>query len=175
MDIDKLTEFAQKIMQVTDTERRYKAVANLQTKIVEAISGVISTCADLIEENTTLRFGGYQNNIFTMFGQYNTARRCVNLLKDHYKDVAEYENDTEEKRAERKQKLEEYRQTVKIGYTEGIKGVHPDMIYCEHGIYRQYDEICKTFDYRLCRMIKRYLCNTDDLRDLKTLFQKVCL
>lgn len=59
MDIDKLTELAQRIMQVTDTERRYKAAENLQQKIVEDIGVVISACSDLIRENATLRWSDY--------------------------------------------------------------------------------------------------------------------
>lgn len=173
--VKKLTELAQKIMQVDDTKRKYEAAANLQQKIVEDIGSVILACTDLIGENTTLRFSNYQSNI-------NTARKCINLLD--YNEVVEYESDTEEKRAERKQKLEEYRQITSIQlppkkvihhmgvecYTEVIRDVSPDVIYCQHGIYRQYSEVCNTFEYRLCRRIQK---NSND--ELKTLFQKVCL
>jgi len=187
--IDKLTELAQKVMQFDDTERKYKAVANLQQRIIEDIGGVISACTDLIEDNRTLRFGYYQSDVFMMYGQYNTARRCINLLKDHYSDVVGYENDTEEKRAERKNKLEQHKQTVSCRMPVKNKTYRtirdggmitqrtvveryedPNKIYYEKGIYRLYNSLYNTFEYRLCRKIQQTSGG-----DLKTLFQEVCL
>ena len=49
-----------------------------------------------------------------MFGIYNVPYRCISLLIDNLNDIVEYENDTEEKRVERKQKLEEFAQVVSI-------------------------------------------------------------
>lgn len=189
MDIDGLTELAQKIMQVANTETKYNAAANLQQKIVKDIGSVVSLCADLIRENATLRFGSYLNEIFTMYGQYNTARRCINLLKNNYNDVVEYESDTEEKRAERMSKLERHRQTINcimpvknVTYEKVRQGdcifyrtiveryEDPNKIYYQNGAYARYSELCNTFEYRLCRKIQG---SSSD--DLKTLFQKVCL
>lgn len=187
MDIDRLTELAQKILQVDDTERKYKAVANLQQKIVEDIGSVLSCCADLVEENTALRFGSYQSNIYRMYGMYSVPRRCLLLLTNarDVKRVVEYEQDTEEKRADRQEKLKRlqgFGQTqrqpklIEHNARTGIRKVvewhdeNPDNIYREGGTYRRYSEVCNSFDYCLCRKIQQSRGG-----DLKTLFQKVCL
>lgn len=182
MDIDRFTELAQKIMQVVDVERRYKAIKNLQQMIVEDIPDVITACTDLINENSKLRFGGYNQEIRFMFGWDNVHRRCINLLTNHFNDVREYESDTEEKRAERKLKLEEYSSTVTIklppkeviysssGVTVIEREPDSNLIYCLHGTYRQYSEVCHSFEYRLCRTIQG-----SSGGDLKTLYQKVSL
>jgi len=185
--IDKLTELAQKIMQVDDTEKKYRALANLQQRIVEDIDGVISACTDLIEDNRTLRFGSYQQNIYMMHGLYSIPHKCIRLLTDT-KDlsrVVEYEGDTEEKRAERQQKLKRLQgfgqsqrqpKFIEINARTGIRKVvewhdeNPDNIYCEGGTYRRYNEICNTFENQLCRQIQQSIGG-----DLKKLFQQVCL
>lgn len=179
-NIDKLTELAQKIMQVDSTERRYKAAGNLQQKIVEDTGSVISACTDLVRENATLRLNGMRD-ILWMY--HDVAHKCIYLLTKYLGDIEEYEQDTEEKRAERKQKLKKYQQITSIqspsqkvihdvrnGRTKVIGDAHPDLIYCQHGTYREYSEICNTFEYRLCRKIQK-----SGGGDLKTLFQKVCL
>ena len=185
MDVDRLTELAYNIISVTDVERRYKAVSNLQETILKDIGRLINDCKDVIESNKTLRFSDFQSEIYRMFGIYNVPYRCISLLIDNLNDIVEYENDTEEKRVERKQKLEEFAQVVSIQlppkkviqhmgtkcYTEVVRDVSPDLIYCQHGTYRMYNELCNTFYFVLCRKIQQ----SGTKGGLKELFQKVCL
>lgn len=185
MDVDRLTELADKVIAVTDTEKRYKAVSNLQETIFKDTGSLINDCKKVIDNNTTLRFSDFQNEIYRMWGIYNVPYKCISLLTNNLKDVIEYENDTEEKRAERKQKLKDFAQVVGIElppkkvihhmgvkcYTEVIRDVSPDIIYCQHGNYRQYDELHNTFYFILCRKIQQ----SEAKGDLKELFQKVCL
>ena len=49
-----------------------------------------------------------------MYGAYNVPHKCIKLLTDDFNKVVEYENDTEEKRAERKQKLRDFAQVLSI-------------------------------------------------------------
>ena len=44
MDVDRLTELAFNIISVTDVERRYKAVSNLQETILNDIRRLINDC-----------------------------------------------------------------------------------------------------------------------------------
>ena len=46
------------------------------------------------------------------------------------------------------------------------------MIYCQHGAYRQYSEVCKGFEYHICRKIQEKGISN---QDLKPVFQAVCL
>lgn len=182
MDVGRFIEFAQRIMDVSDKERQYKGIENLQQRIVADIPDVISACTDLINENSTLRFGDYRQDIGLIIHYNSIHYKCIRLLTNHFNDVREYENDTEEKRAERKQKLEEYSSTVTIklppkevirsssGVTVIERDPDPNLIYCLHGTYRQYSELCHSFEYRLCRTIQE-----SSSGDLKTLYQKVCL
>lgn len=185
MDVDRLTELACNIISVTDVERRYKAVSNLQETILKDIGSLIIDCKDVIESNKTLRFGDFQNEIYRMWGIYNVPNKCISLLTNNLNDVIEYENDTEEKRTERKQKLKDFAQVVSIQlppkkviqhmgakcYTEVVRDVSPDIVYCQHGTYRQYDELHNTFYFILCRKIQQ----SEAKGGLEELFQKVCL
>lgn len=185
MDVDRLTELACNIISVTDVERRYKAVSNLQETILKDIGSLIIDCKDVIGSNKTLRFSDFQNEIYRMWGIYNVPYKCIFLLTNNLNDVIEYENDTEEKRAERKQKLKDFAQVVSIQlppkkviqhmgakcYTEVVRDVSPDIVYCQHGTYRQYDELHNTFYFILCRKIQQ----SEAKGGLKELFQKMCL
>lgn len=181
MEIDKITELANRILKNSDISQKRNGLVNLAKKLQSDIPDVISACTDLINENSTLRYGYYNQEIKSMFGTYNIHRRCINLLIYNLDAVREYENDTEEKRAERKQKLDEYLGVVSIklkpkeviysptGITV-IERDNPDLIYCERGSYRKYSGLCNTFEYRLCRTIQ-----VSSSGDLKTLYQKVSL
>lgn len=185
MEVDRLTELANKVIAVTDTEKRYKAVSNLQETILKDTGSLINDCKKVIDNETTLRFSDFKNEIYRMWGIYNVPYKCIFLLTNNLNDVIEYENDTEEKRAERKQKLKDFAQVVGIQlppkkvihhmgakcYTEVIRDVSPDIIYCQHGTYRQYDELHNTFYFILCRKIQQ----SEAKGGLKELFQKVCL
>lgn len=184
--IDYLVELSEKILKVSDTEKRYKAIGNLQARIYEDAGTVIECCITLVNENKNLRFSDFVSDVFRMYGAYNLPHKCLYLLTEHKSEVREYENDDDSKKEERKQKLQQYAQTVSIllppkkiirhmgvrCYTEVIQDIHPDLIYCQHGTYRQYSEVCNTFYYRLGRKIQT--CN-DNQANLKELFQKICL
>lgn len=185
VDIGRLTELADKILKQQNTEQKYRGVCNLQDKIKQDIGNIISCCGVLIEHNQRLRFSDYFSNIYNLFGAYNIASKCLWLCTEHLNDIVEYENDTAEKKIERQQKLKEYAQVVSIQlppkkvhhmgvkcYTEVIRDVSPDLIYCQHGIYRQYNEVCKRFEYHICRGIQK---NGIDNQCLKPVFQAVCL
>lgn len=188
MGIDDLTELSEKILKVSDTEKRYKAIGKLQERIYEDAGTVIECCTTLVNENKNLRFSDFVSDVFRMYGAYNLPHKCLYLLTEHKNEVREYENDDDSKKEERKQKLQQYAQTVSIQlppkqiikhmgvrcYTEVIQDIHPDLIYCQHGTYRQYSEVCNTFYYRLGRKIQVCICN-DNKANLKELFQKICL
>lgn len=186
VDIGRLTELADKVLKQQSTEQKYRGVCNLQDKIKQDIGDIISCCGVLIGHNQRLRFSDYWSNIYKLFGAYNIAHKCLYLLTEHKNEVREYENDDDSKKEERKQKLQQYAQTVSIQlppkqiikhmgvrcYTEVIQDIHPDLIYCQHGTYRQYSEVCKDFEYQLCREIQK---NGISNQDLKPVFQAVCL
>ena len=186
VDIGRLTELADKMLKQQSTEQKYRGVCNLQDKIKQDIGDIISCCGVLIGHNQRLRFSDYWSNIYNLFGAYNIAHKCLWLCTEHFNDIVEYENDTTEKKAERQQKLKEFAQVVSIQlppkkviqhmgvkcYTEVIRDVSPDLIYCQHGTYRQYSEVCKGFEYQVCREIQK---NGISNQDLKPVFQAVCL
>lgn len=186
MDIQRLTELAGNILKVGSTEQGYKGINNLQKRIREDIGTVIADCEELIAGNTTLRFGCFRMNLIHLFGNYQRVDDCLNLLTHHINDIMEYERDSEGKRAERERKLKEYAGTVTIQlppkkiiqhmgvecYTEVIREISPDLIYCQRGAYRLYREVCDTFYFRLGRKILNSDANTAHLKEL---FQKVCL
>ena len=186
VDIGRLTELADKVLKQQSIEQKYRGVCNLQDKIKQDIGDIISCCGVLIGNNQHLRFGDYLNNIYNSFGMNSMANKCLWLCTEYFNDIVEYENDTTEKKAERLLKLKEFAGTLLIQlppkkviqhmgakcYTEVIRDVSPDLIYCQHGTYRQYSEVCKGFEYQACREIQK---NGISNQDLKPVFQAVCL
>ena len=170
MGIDKITELTDKVLKNSDISQKRNGLAILAKKTRDGIpDGVLSACTNLINaENSWLRFGYYKREIESMHGSCNIHRRVITLVEYNLDAIKEYESDSEVKRAERVQKLSEYSNTVSIELPDGRKS--PNLIYCMHGTYRRYSELCQTFEYRLCRAIQG-VC----VGGLKPLYQEVCL
>lgn len=181
MNVERFTELASKMLAVPDIEKRYMAVFNLQDGLRENIGNLFEDCKELIDENNTLRFGSFMQEVALGFGRDNIPKKCIHLLTYHLDNMKEYETDTEEKREERMRKLREYNGVLGISpkVKEIVNGIatvierDPDLIYCEHGSYRQYTELCNTFYYRLCRKIQKY--NVLKESELREMLRKICL
>ena len=165
-DVKTLTELADKILKQTDVQIRYSGVCNLESKIEQDFNSIIVACRGLISENSGLRFAGYICNYYNMVSNLNFANKCLRLCMNHSDSLKKYENEPDEKRIERRQKLNQYDGVITIGEKS------PDLIYCENGSYRIFNEVCQSFEYRLCREIQKTGINNDEL---KTIFQIVCL
>lgn len=169
MEIDKITELAGSVLKNSDISQKRNGLVNLVKMIRDDIPAVLSACTDLInDENSWLRYGYYKSKIATMIGPCNIHKRVINLVEYNMTDIKGYERDTEEKRAERTQKLCQYQGVVSIELQDERKS--PNLIYCMDGSYRKYSELCHSFEYRLCRAIQE-IC----VGGLKSLYQEVCL
>lgn len=165
-DIKVLTELADKILKQADIQIRYNGIFNLQNKIGQDFNQIISACRDLISENSKLRFSDYLIYYYNINSNHNFANRCLRLCMNHSDSLTEYENEPDEKWMERRQKINQYDGVITI------EGKSPDLIYCENGSYRIFNNVCQSFEYRLCREIQKSGINNDEL---KTIFQIVCL
>lgn len=165
-DVKKLTEFADKILKHADVQIRYNGICNLQNKIEQDSNHIFDACRDLVSENIRLRFNGYLIYYYNINSNHNFANKCVRLCMNHSDRLTEYENEPNEKRIERMQRLNQYDGLISIGEKS------PDSIYCENGSYRIFNEVCRSFEYCLCREIQKYGINNEEL---KTVFQIVCL
>lgn len=165
-DIKVLTELADKILKQADIQIRYNGIFNLQNKIGQDFNQIISACRDLISENSKLRFSDYLIYYYNINSNHNFANRCLRLCMNHSDSLTEYENEPDEKWMERRQKINQYDGVITI------EGKSPDLIYCENGSYRIFNNVCQSFEYRLCREIQKSGINNDEL---KTAFQVVCL
>lgn len=165
-DIKVLTELADKILKQADIQIRYNGIFNLQNKIGQDFNHIFDACQELISENSRLRFNSYLINYYNINSNHNFANKCLRLCMNHSDRLTEYENEPDEKRIERMQRLNQYDGIISIGKKS------PDSIYCENGSYRIFNEVCRSFEYRLCREIQKSDINNDEL---KTVFQIVCL
>lgn len=165
-DVKTLTELADKILKQTDVQIRYSGVCNLESKIEQDFRSIINACRDLISENSKLRFSDYLIYYYNIISNHNFANKCLRLCMNHSDSLTEYENEPGEKRIERRQKLNQYDGVITI------EGKSPDLIYCENGSCRIFNDVCQSFEYRLSRKIQKCGINNEEL---KTIFQIVCL
>lgn len=169
--LDRYIELSEKILKKDDAQTRYKGLSNLINDINLKIPDVIELCAPLYPEATNFRFNHFVTDVWLHSGMMdNEFFNCLFLLNHHRKDIEEYEADNEDKRKERNAKLEQYAQTVRIELPN--YEVHPDIIYCQMGIYRKYRRYYRTACFRMGRLIQ-----TSDLvvGDLKTTMYLVLL
>lgn len=178
-DLGKLERYAQRAMEVQDDERKQTILRNLQQKIVEAIGNVISACEDLIDENTTLRVGSYQQYTFKTLLN-GEAMKSIRLLKYALKDVLTYERDSAGMKAVRERRWQQWKndpmekptpkEIESNGFVSERNAPDPNNIYRVNGSYTRWRELREKFEYRLCRRIRE--CGGGDL---ETLFKAVCL
>jgi hypothetical protein len=193
-ELDSYTEFAEKIMQINDTAQKATGLHNLLNRVKNAISDVITDNAEAIKSNSgSWRFNQYIQNVKWNIGNpgYN---EIICFVYDHISDITEFENDTPEQIERRQKKLKERSQTVSISpiptgeyerhnsphmrITRAKTVPHPDIIYIQRGVYRQYDEYSNitywlNSFYCLCLDIKRGY--DFDKQDFDSVCRLVCL
>lgn len=160
--LDRYIELSEKILKKDDAQTRYNGLSNLINDINLKIPDVIELCAPLYPEAKNYRFNQFVHEDYHHFGMDNEFLNCLFLLNHHRKDIEEYEADDEDKRKERNAKLEQYAQTVRIELPN--HEVHPDIIYCEKGIYRKYRRYYRTVCFRMGRLIQTSNLVVGDLK-----------
>jgi phage-related holin len=182
-ELNRFTEFAEKIMQNDNITQKATGLHNLLSKVKNTVSDVITSNAEAINSNTRCRINDYKQNIHLGFihSRYNDIIEFVN---NDFADIVTFENDTPEKVEHRKKKLKECSQIVSISpietgewehFNNGNMRIdrqktkpHPDLIYCQSGIYRLFDQYHDDTFYRLCLNIKQ------DFEFLENDFDSVC-
>jgi hypothetical protein len=172
-ELDRLTEFAEKIMQNTDITQKGNGLNNLLAKVKNTVPDVITDNSEAINNNTNWRFNRYIQDV--KFGFINSLYNdIIYIVNEHITDIINFENDTPEQQKQRQNKLIQYSQTVGISpiptgewerFSNGNVRVerqktkpHPDIIYCQNGIYRQFEKYSKMPFYCIFLNIKRGFC-----------------
>ncbi|KAA6308977.1 hypothetical protein EZS27_039451, partial [termite gut metagenome] len=107
-ELDRLTEFAEKIMQNKDITQKSKGLSNLLDKVKNTVPDVITYNAEAINSNTVWRFDEYIQDVKLgfIYPQYNDI---ISFVNEYNTDIATFENDTAEQREQRQNKLKEHR------------------------------------------------------------------
>ena len=187
MDLEQYAELAGNFMGYTDPKQKHKGLSSLIDEVgAELPDTIIVEHRDFVLSNDKLRYSAFVNEILHQFGSGKFFHECVDLLSKNREDIEQWECDDAATIEMRKAKLKQYAQTISLqmppkevithfgrnGGTEVIRDPHPDRIYCQHGIYRKYDQHKNGYYYRLGRIIQT---NDADNGDLKKTMKMVCL
>ena len=187
--LNRFIELADKIAANPNEQQKYTGLCKLMVEIKNTIPNTITANAKAIDSDTKLRLNICRYYIcHNGFGDH-TYREQMGFIKDHYSDIQVWEQETGDQQRERENKLKEYSQitgiepnVVEIGSWYKPKGAsnfvrniktepHPDSIYIQHGIYRQWYDVRNTPYFRLFWQIWQQ----GNTADFETICEMVCL
>lgn len=151
MEIDRIIEFADNILTNNDIIQKRNGLVNLIKKVLNDFPDTIPFVENNISNFPNWRYANYKDEIYMGYIG-DTKKKMLTYINEHFSEITRYENDSEADLEVRKRKLQEYAQTIGIspkvkkvvkrigmGYNTEVEYEYdPDIIYCQHGIYRKY-------------------------------------
>lgn len=151
MEIDRIIEFADNILTNNDIVKKRNGLFNLIKRILNDFPDTIPFVENNISSFPNWRYANYKDEIYMGYIG-DTKKKMLTYINEHFSEITRYENDSEADLEVRKRKLHEYAQTIGIspkvkkvvkrigmGYNTEVEYEYdPDIIYCQHGIYRKY-------------------------------------
>ncbi len=151
MEIDKIIEFADNILENSDISQKRNGLVNLAKKLQGDFSDVIPFINSEIKQFPRWRYADYKDEIYMGYVG-DTKKKMLMYVNEYFSDITQYETDNEADLEVRKKKLQEYAQVVSIppsvkrvirhmgvrNDTEIEYEYSPDRIYVQDGIYRKY-------------------------------------